>query len=340
MNKMKKLENKITNSNFKISKNFIWFIIAPIIILLLSVILIPTIGFNLGTDFTGYSSFKVYVNNENTFDAVESYDLKENVDYNEVYDKINTILKDNELKVVSIRISSINLMEDYNIADGQALEVLFQNSCQGQEKINVENENLRQELIAEFGYENYENAITSVDFSDAKPSFNWLIGLLSAVVFALLAVIIYMMFRYNKSAWIVLILQAGLDMLLFVGLLSIFRLTVNFTIGISILATFVLTILNAFVFYAKMKENLNAGKFTNLKNSEMADKNVKEYLFKKILIYVVMFIFVFLLAIISAEVVREVALGLSIGLLVTFFTSTFFTPAVWSVVYKEKKIKK
>lgn len=335
MNKKISMEKKIINSNFKFTKKFLYVMIVPIIILLVGVILSFTVGFNLGTDFTGSSSVKVYVNSEGTFEDVKSYDLNDSKDFDIVYEKVSAVFEENELKIVSYRSSSMK----YDIIDGQAVEIVFQNNATSDEKINAENETLRQALIAEFEYAGYENAISSVGFSPAQSSYNWAIGILAAVVFGLICAIIYMMFRYDKSSWIVLILQSALDILLFLSLLSIFRLTVNLTIGIAIFATFVMTIINAFVFYSRMKENIKSGIYQGMKNSDMADNNIKQGLFKKIMLYAVMIILTFVLAIIAVEGVREVALAIAIGLVVTFFTSTFFTPVVWSVVYKEKKKK-
>ena len=102
---------------------------------------------------------------------------------------------------------------------------------------------------------------------------------------------------------------------------------------------FVMTIVNAFVFYSKMKENIKSGKYANMKNDEMADSNVKEGLFKKSVVYTIMLVFAFLLSIIAVEAVREVALAVAIAIITTFFTSTFFMPVIWSVAYKEKKKK-
>ena len=339
MSKKISMEKKISNSNLKVTKNYLYFMIASVLILLVGLILCCTIGFNLGIDFTGYSSVKIYVNNEATFQNVESYDLNDSEDYNTVYGKVKSVFKDNELKIISYRTTTINLMDNYNIPDGQAVEVVFQNNSTKESVINDENQTLRNSIIAEFDYSNFDNAVSSVDYSPVQSSFNWLIGLLAAIVFGLLASIIYFMFRYSKSAWMVLILQTALDILLFVGLLAICRLTINLTIGISIIATFVISIINVFAYYSKMKENISSGKFAGMKNSEMADANIKEGLFKKSLLYIIMLVLIFLLAIIAVEGVREVALGLAIALIVTFFTSTFFTPVIWSVVYKEKKKK-
>lgn len=338
MNKINSMEKKIINSKFNVTKNFLYYMIAPLVIIIVGIILISTVGFNLGADFTGSSSFKIYVNNEATFEHAEVYDLEDIEDYNTVYGKVKGILDDNGLKIVSVRTSTINLMSDYNVPDGQAIEVVFQNSSTYESKINAENEEIRKALLVEFDYSSVENAITSVDYSPmSQNTFNWAIGILAAVVFGAIVAIIYMMFRFDKSAWIVVFMQVALDILLFIALLSIFRLTVNLTVGIAILATFTLTILNSFVYYSKMKGNIKSGKYANKNNKEMANELTKETLLKRIFVYALLFIMVFVLAIVAVEGVREVALAISIGLLVTLFTSIFFTPSIWSVMYKEKK---
>ena len=337
MNKKISMDKKIANSKFSPTGKILYFLISAVVILITGIILSCTVGFNWGADFTGSSSFKIYVNNEASFENVAVYDLNDKEDYNAVYEKIDAVLDEYDLKIVSYRTSSINLMTQYNIPDGQAVEVFFQNKATEDDKIEVENQLLRSAIIAEFDYANFENAVTSVDFTPAQSSFNWIIGILAAIVFGVLAAIVYMMFRYHKSAWIVLILQVALDVLLFAGLLSITRLTVNLSVGIAILSAFVLSIMNAFVFYSKTKENIKSGNFEESNNKKIADASVKGVLFKKVLAYAVMVLITIILAIVAVEGVREVALAVLIALVVTFFSSTFFTPAIWSVVYKEKK---
>ena len=57
MNKMKALNQKIVSSKFNITKNFLYFLIVPAVLLIVGIILLSTVGFNLGTDFTGKSTF-------------------------------------------------------------------------------------------------------------------------------------------------------------------------------------------------------------------------------------------------------------------------------------------
>lgn len=335
MNKKISLEKKIINSKFSFTKHALYYMIVPALILIVGIILNFTVGFNLGTDWTGSSSVKVFVNYEETLVDANSYNLNDSKDFSTVFGKVKTVFEENNLKIVSYRTSTMK----YDIVNGQAVEVVFQNNSTKEADINNENEELRQALIAEFEYANYENAVSTVDFAPAQYSFNWAIGLLAGIVFGLISTIIYMMFRYDKSAWVVLVLQTALDFLLTMSLICIFRLTINLTIGIAILSTFIMTILNTFVYYAKMKENIKSGKFAGMKNDQMANTTVKETLFKKTVLFAILLLLTFVIAIISVEGIREVALALSVALITTYFTSTFFTPAVWKVVYKESKKK-
>ena len=159
-----KLENKLIASNWKISKNFLYYMIAPLVILLTAIVLICTVGFNLGTDFTGGSTFKLYVNNEALLgenEQIKVYNLDNKDDYNEVYNKVKTILNKNGLKIVSYRKSSMDISE-YKVFSGQAIEVIFRNKASGTDVAN-ENESLKVQLLSEFNYNDYANAMSTVD---------------------------------------------------------------------------------------------------------------------------------------------------------------------------------
>ena len=97
---LKNLEQRFKDSKLNISKNFIYYIIGPIILMLIAVVIVCTINFNLGSDFAGYSSFKIYVNNENTI-ATTVYDLDKKRDYNDFKNKIKSIFDSKDLKIVS-----------------------------------------------------------------------------------------------------------------------------------------------------------------------------------------------------------------------------------------------
>ena len=124
---LKNLDQKFKDSKLNISKNFIYYIIGPIVLMLVALIIVCTVNFNLGSDFAGYSSFKIYANNENKIESTV-YDLEKKSDYNEFKDKIETILDENGLKIISYRTSTMKI-SDYDVYYGQAVEVVFKNKC-------------------------------------------------------------------------------------------------------------------------------------------------------------------------------------------------------------------
>ena len=66
MNKKNKLSisKKIEKSKLDIVKNALYFVLLPVVILIVGVILLTTVGFSKGIDFAGGQTFKVYVNDE------------------------------------------------------------------------------------------------------------------------------------------------------------------------------------------------------------------------------------------------------------------------------------
>lgn len=340
MNKMKALNQKIVSSKFNITKNFLYFLIVPAVLLIVGIILLSTVGFNLGTDFTGKSTFKIYVNSDNSFgEEIAVYDLSNSDDYNEVYDKIELVIKDNDLKIDSYRTSTMNIL-DYKVDLGQAVEVSYQNISDDESEIALLNNKVRSDLITAFGYNDYASAVSTIDVSPAKPSFNWAIGIVASIVFAYVVVAIYMAFRYNPSIFVVGLLQIVVDLILTISLVLITRLTVNLSFGIVLLTTFIMSIFNLFYYYSKTKSNLASGRFERAKNSEIANATTKELTFNKSLICIALLLVSILFSALAVDGVRNVALGIMICLIVIYFTSQTLLPSFWSVVFKKKNAKK
>ena len=94
------MDNMLKNSRFDFCKNLKWFIIPPIVIIIVGIILMCTIGFNLGLDFTGGSVIKVYANAEEKIEDSEIYHIdSNNEDYNAMRVKIEEVLKENGLSI-------------------------------------------------------------------------------------------------------------------------------------------------------------------------------------------------------------------------------------------------
>ena len=341
MKKMK-LEQKILNSKLAINKNFLYFMIAPLVIILVGIILLSTVGLNLGTDFTGYSTLKVYVNNEPeiTDTTVGNYDLNDTDDYNTVHDKIFNALSDTEVRVTSYVVSSMNIISnDFVVANGQAIELKYQHNTTNLEEIEIVDLTVRESIIQEFAYDNFEDAVSSADYVAPQANFGWAIAIVASIVFALIVAAIYLTFRYNPSASLVMLMQVALDIFLTIALLAICRITINYSMGIILLATFVFTLFNLIYFYMSAKENITSEKHGQLNIAQLSDITAKEILFKKTLIYLLVLVGVILFIAVAVAGVRSVALGLLVSLVVTFYTSTFILPTLWTTLYKAKAKK-
>ncbi len=333
-----KLEQKAINSNVKISKNFLWFIIAPLVLVLIGIILLCTVGFNLGTDFTGGSTFKIYVNNEGLLENAQVYDLNNKDDYNKVYDKIKTILDDNGLKIVSYRSSTMDLTE-YRVFNGQAIEVIYANKASGKE-IEDENQSIRGQLLTEFEYGEYNNAISTIDQRIGHKAFNYSMEILASIVVGLALVIVYMLLRKFRGVTIMTIMQVALDIILLFSLLLICRPVINLSIGIAFITIFVISILNIFAFLDKVKSGMKTGKYVNMKNNDIADLTIKKLFVKRTLIYIFLIVITLLFICLAVPGVRELAIALLLALVVSYYTSNFIMPALWATVYRSKKEKK
>lgn len=328
MNKLakKSINERLVNSKFSFTKNFLYFLIFPLLVLIVGIILVSTVGFNLGVDFGKGTTFKLCVNyGDAEIENATNYDIDNQKDYSTVCGKIRTILNDEGLSIVSFRKTKMNIYE-YGLTEGyQAVEVTYSNVAKS-------NDELKQKLLDEFGYQGYDKMITSFDKLNSRYSFDFIIGIVASIVFALLIAIIYMSARYNLSAMFVCLLQVALDIFMTIGLILVTRVTVNLSIGAVLLSTFLFSLFNLIYFYMKVKEGFKNGEYEGMKKNEIADKLTKKITANKTVVYIALLCISLLLI-----PFVDVAVGLILSLITTFYTSQFILPTLWSTMYVSKK---
>lgn len=340
MNSVNNLEKRMLNSRFSANKNFLYFLIAPLVILLVGAILLCTCGYNLGYDFTGGTTFRMFVNKDNAIiTTVDNYDLEKTDDYNKVYNKVANIVNENKGKIVSYTTTGMTVL-DYNIFDGQAIEVTFQNSSTKKEEIELQNEAIREAIIDTFGLTSFDKTVSDFDIVGQKTSSNWVTALVCSAILAFVAGVIYIMARYNASASLVGIILLAFDMFMMLSLMLICRVPINMTLGGIVLATTLMSLFNLFAFYYKASEGHKSGKFEKMRNAEIADKITNESSFIKTMIYAVLAVILLVLVIVSTNGVRFTALGILLGLIVTYYNSQFILPSLFTVFYKKRKKKR
>lgn len=334
------LQKKIQNSRFSITKNFLYFIIAPLVILLVGGIILCTCGYNLGYDFTGGTTFRMYINKDNeVITTTYNYDLSLDDDYNEVYDKVVSIVEEKGGKVVSFKTTGMTIL-DYLIVDGQAIEVTFQNSSTQSDEIKIQNDSIKEAIITTFQLEDVSKTVSDFDVTGQRATSSWMRALVCACILAYVVALIYLMFRYSVSASLVGIILYAFDLFMTLSLMLICRVPVNMTLGGVILATTVMSMFNLFAFYYKAKEGFKAGKFEKMKFTEVGDNIVKESTFTKTIIYILLAVIMIVLSIIATAGIRFTALGMLFAVIMTYYNSQFILPTLFGVLYKKKKKKR
>ncbi len=334
-----KLQEKFLNSKLDICKNFLYFIIAPLILMLVGIILISTVGFNLSNQLTGYSTFTIYVNNENNFgENIASYDLNNTKDYEKVKNLIEDTLSNQGIKISSYRTATMNI-DDYLVINGQAVQVDFANTL-GKDKINEQNQTLKDSLLVAFGYNDYTQAVSDIDYIQPIQTFDYVIALLAGIVFALVASMLYISLRYNKLAFIPMLMIVFLDLLTVLSLILICRIVVSLNIGVVLLTTLCLSLFNIFYLYSKLKYNIKTDKYSHTNLKDIVNSTSKEIFIKKSIIYIWLILFFIIFIAISVPGVRYVALGILISLIVTLYNSSFVLPSIVATIYKTNNKKK
>lgn len=333
MNKLMMLENKLKNSKTKFTKNFLYYIIAPVILLILGIVFVCTMGFNGGVELNGGSSFIIYVNNGQEYSApAVSYDIDQ--DFDSICAKIEEVLADGNLKAESFQKTTISI-EEKQVINGDAIKVTFLNTSKDLDIINQENNSIRTRLINSFAYDEY--AITDIDYQEATFSITDLLISLGTIILAISLASIYMAFRNKNASFLLGILQGTFDVLLTLAIVLALRIPVDSNISAIVIIGGVLSFANFFVFYGHTKNNIKDGVYADSKNAETADRATKALLIRKTILYIALTLASLICICLPSVGIMRVGLGILMALIASFYSSTFIMPSMWALTYKNRK---
>jgi len=353
MNKFKKLKNfsldeKIENSKFDVCKNLKWFLIAPIVIILIGIILLSTVGFNLGIDFTGGSNMTVYIDSTGTYGT--QFDI--NKDAKAIKKTVQTVLDKHGLKITTIQNTTIDA-EDLGISKGNAIIVKYQNDNSLEtEEIEKINDQIRLEILKAFGYidQDVEN-ISDVDnavlvqnggVTTASASAELMMKSFIALLVAVVLILIYIAIRFEFTSGLAAILALFHDILVTASVVLICRIQVNVAFIAALITILGYSINNTIIIFDRMRDRLKTARNANEKvdNKLIANSAVKETMLRSILTGITTFIMIFMITVIGVADIREFAFPIMVGILAGFYSSVFITPGLWAIGYKPKRRKK
>lgn len=361
------IDDKIANSKFSFTKNLKYFLIAPIVITIVGIVLLCTLGFNLGFDFTGGTNMTVYTNGErleNGAFSEQSYDVDKDEDYNTVLEKIDSVLGEFNLEASSYQKTTIDINADrglgFVISDGGAVIVKFQN---GEGDVEEVNNKIRLALMEEFGYislpentdimslddstvqsyidgTNYSALIANGGVTTASASNELMMRSFLALLVAIVLILIYVAIRFELTSGLAAILALFHDIIVTSSIMLICRVQINSAFIAALITILGYSINNTIIIFDRIRENVKMSKnLGKINNFEVADRSVRQTLTRSILTTLTTFIMIFFVTVIGVSDIQEFAFPIMIGILSGFYSSIFLTPGLWAIAYRPSKKK-
>ena len=284
--------------------------ITNIIVLAIAVLLLLTIGFNMGPDFKGGSVISVNCQSYTQLEAenkirkvVQKYDNATiySVQYGE------DIKNGDDMVTVKIKFT-----ENADKTTEEIVEALYSNSAFGYDKDDI----AESKFITATA--NVGGAFTNVVLTEA---------LLASLV-SLLAISIYMIFRQGFANAVSLIAGVILDLAMFMSVLAICRFEITAYVGI---ATLVVTLISA-ILHLVMLTNLSKNAYDEdnrkLNNKDVANltfENSKKSVFVLASVLAVAFL---LIAVVTPAGISGMMFAVVLTIALALITTLFITPSL------------
>lgn len=369
MNKMKRfsIDERLEKSKFSYSKNLKYFIIAPIIIVVVGIILLCTLGFNLGFDFTGGTNMTIYMNDSSSTSGEkfsdQSYDLSKDEDYAKASQKIEKVLGLFGLTSSAIQKSEFNVNADagygFTISDGDAILVKFQNG--DSDDIEDLNNRIRLAFLVEFGYvdgltteevvaiQNAEDYLDDAEYSalvinggvtTANATTELMMKSFLALFVAIVVILIYVAFRFELTSGLSAILALFHDVLVTASVMLMCRVEINTAFIAALITILGYSINNTIIIFDRIRENVKMSKnLGKIDNYAIADRSVSSTMMRTVLTTLTTFVMIFFITVIGVADIREFAFPIMVGILAGFYSSVFLTPGLWAIAFHPSKKK-
>lgn len=345
------LDERIEASKFNYCKNLKWFLIAPLAIIIVGVILLCTLGFNLGIDFTGGSNMTIYVDADGTYSS-QTFDVDK--DLSAIEAKANKALSKYGLFVNTLQTTTMS-DRDMGFSNESAVIIKYQNDNSLEtSEIETINEEIRLALLQEFGFVSEDVTVDTLEHetnkglvayggvTTASASAELMMKSFIALLVAVALILIYVAFRFELTSGLAAILALFHDLLVTASVMLICRVEVNVAFIAALITILGYSINNTIIIFDKMREDIKAKQNANEKfdNQTIANASVKSTMMRSVITMITTFVTIFMITVIGVADIREFAFPIMIGILSGFYSSVFLTPGLWAIAYRPKKKKK
>lgn len=332
MNSVKKnktsFDEKLHSLKLNVTKRRLIWLLIPVAIILVGVILVSTIGFNLGIDFTGGTIINVVPN---------EIDISDSNNYQQVTNDIEAVLSEYGLKSTQFQIVEND--------QGQAVSVRFQDKAGADEKeMNVLiNDKIIPALYEKFGMDKnddrFANYVQASDRIGATSSSELLLKALIAIMASIVLILIYIAIRFEVASGLSAIVALFSDVLVTCSIVLMCRIQINTTFIAALITIIGYSINNTIIIFDRVRELRKLDENKGKSNEELANMAVSQSFARTLNTTITTLVAVLLLAIIGVPSVREFVIPIIIGLLSGVYSSLFLSPNLWALMYKERAKK-
>ncbi len=315
-----KLKNGLNNTKYNFSKNLLYHIIAPCLVILVGLVLLFCVGFNVSYDFKGGTVATV---------VVES-DLNNKSNYDLVKKDIDEVCKENKIEVVVYQKVDVN---NY----GDAISIKF-------DRVSDEvREQLKQDLLQKFHpdvTDDFEkDTFVKVDNFDRNVSKEVTMSLVLAILVTFVALFVYIASRKGLCAGFVALFASLISNLVFAGLLLITRTVIDINVVGAFAFVTLLSELLSMLFFTKANENFGKEVYAKTSKMELANITIKENIKLVAIVSIIVLLFALFMVVMPLYAIQNVGIALFLGLIACIYSDIMLVPGLWALLYIPRKKK-
>ena len=318
--------NKLLSSlsSMPIAKNWKFWIIAPIVILVVAVVLIAALGsqigytnaINIGIDFEGGTLVTVTIGQ----DAIDNYDYH--------VDRITSAIEKH-----GVVVSYVQLQEAQNVNE-TSISFRYKNISTNDDEISALNEVIREELNNSLYAEIKDNVTYESIGATAAQDLLSKSGIALAISLAL--ILIYIIIRFTPASGIAAILALIHDVVIMFCLSVICRVQINQSFVAAIITIIAYSINNTIIIFDRCRENVKPLKGQkDIPYAEIGDQSVRENMRRSLFTTFTTMVTVAFLAIFGSDTIREFCVPIILGLVAGLYSSVLLATPMWAGLSKE-----
>jgi len=310
------------SNKFEFISKFKWIMLAPIVLVLLSIVFGVIFGLNLDYDFKNVSTFNV---------------------------KFNTTVTTEEYKVLEKELNNIISNSDFNsyrierIGEG-AQNGLFVKIVNKNNKLDVDIDELKtfiEENLLQNVEENVESSvtITTTDTVDNLPknATNLILWSAISLVLILAFVFFYYLIRYNFISGVSLVLTILAEIVMLTTVMIVARIPFNYYFVVSYFVMSLTSIILTTVINNQLKIGLHDEKYNKYSNADRVYLAINKVFRNSSIFMAILALAVLSVMFFGNASLIYTTLSIIVGLIISYFSSMIFYTSLWSFWYKKDK---